>query len=253
MGQVNVNYDDRILAGIDRICSAKGMSRTELMRSIASEAVEAHDAGRLAFQEVDGPKLGGTLNALAAQLRDNVIEQDRLLRSTQRHEKKMLDAWTPNAESIRAAEEKFMARITDNNRKSYEPFLDVAKKLKAAFGEAADRMANAQDARLQKIEQRLEAIRAEATAPRNLYKVVFPGDFSIGFLAAFGSIIGLIGAFVVLLAAANLEWLGVPLAKKLLPTTELVCRVIDDRYGVRDCAIPAEYRQGPVRAAKAGK
>jgi hypothetical protein len=50
-------------------------------------------------------------------------------------------------------------------------------------------MANAQDARLQKIEQRLEAIRAEATAPRNLYKVVFPGDFSIGFLAAFGSII----------------------------------------------------------------
>jgi hypothetical protein len=24
MGQVNVNYDDRILAGIDRICSAKG-------------------------------------------------------------------------------------------------------------------------------------------------------------------------------------------------------------------------------------
>ncbi|MFC0588541.1 hypothetical protein ACFFF7_03870 [Novosphingobium aquiterrae] len=91
MGQVNVNYDDRTLAGIDRICSVKGLSRTEVMRLIATEAIEAHDAGRLAFQEVGGPKLGGTLNALAAQLRDNMVEQDRLLRSTQRHEKKMLD------------------------------------------------------------------------------------------------------------------------------------------------------------------
>jgi hypothetical protein len=36
----------------------QGLSRAELMRSIATEAVEAHDAGRLAFQIVDGPKLG---------------------------------------------------------------------------------------------------------------------------------------------------------------------------------------------------
>lgn len=253
MGQVNVNYDDRTLAGIDRICSVKGLSRTEAMRLIATEAIEAHDAGRLAFQEVAGPKLGGTLNALAEQLRANVVEQDRLLRSTQRHEKRMLDAWTPNAESIRAAEVKLSERVTNNNRKAYEPFVDVARKLRDAFGEAADRMDEKQDARLQKIELRLEAIRAEATSPRNLYKVVFPGDFSIGFLAALGSIIGLIGAFVVLLAAANVEWLGVPVAKKLLPTTELVCRIIDDRYGVRDCEVPTEYRQGPVRAARAGK
>ena len=253
MGQVNVNYDDRTLAGIDRICSVKGLSRTEVMRLIATEAIEAHDAGRLAFQEVAGPKLGGTLNALAEQLRANVVEQDRLLRSTQRHEKRMLDAWTPNAESIRAAEEKFMARITDNNRKSYEPFLDVAKKLKAAFGEAADRMASAQDERLRKIEQRLEAVRAEATAPRHLHRVVFPDEFSLRFLVALASMIGVIGAFVVLLAAANMAWLGVPLAKRMLPTTELVCRIIDDRYGVRDCEVPSEYRQGPVRAARAGK
>lgn len=29
--------------------------------------------------------------------------------------------------------------------------------------------------------------------------------------------------------------------------------IIDDRYGVRDCEVPSEYRQGPVRAARAGK
>jgi len=253
MGQVNVNYDERILEGIDRLCIARGLSRAELMRAIATEAVEAHDAGRLAFQIEDGPRIDGSLNALAVQLRENVVEQDRLLRSTQRHEKKMLDALAPNAEAICAAEERLSERVTNNNRKAYEPFVDVARKLRDAFGEAADRMDDKQDARLQKIEQRLEAIRAEATAPRNLYKVVFPGDFSLRFLIALTCIIGFVGALVVLLAAANMAWLGVPIAKRALPTTELVCRVINDRYGVRDCEVPAEYRRGQLPPARTAK
>ena len=253
MGQVNVNYDDRTLAGIDRICSVKGLSRTEVMRLIATEAIEAHDSGRLAFQEVAGPKLGGTLNALAAQLRDNMVEQDRLLRSTQRHEKKMLEAWVASEDAIRTAQEVLVERMNEANLKSYQPFVEQAHLLHTAFSEQSKRLFDAQVDRLKQIEKWLKAVRAEATSPRNLYKVVFPGDFSIGFLAALGSIIGLIGAFVVLLAAANMAWLGVPLAKRMLPTTELVCRIIDDRYGVRDCEVPTEYRQGPVRAARAGK
>jgi hypothetical protein len=253
MGQVNVTYDDRILEGIDRLCSARGLSRPELMRSIATEAVEAHDAGRLAFQIEDGPRIDGSLNALAVQLRENVVEQDRLLRSTQRHEKKMLDALAPNAEAIRAAEERLSERVTNNNRKAYEPFVDVARKLRDAFGEAADRMDEKQDARLQRIEQRLDAVRAEATAPRNLYKVVFPGDFSLRFLVALTAVIGFVGALVVLLAAANIAWIGVPIAKRALPTTELVCRMINDSYGVRDCEVPAEYRRGQVSPARSAK
>ena len=42
-------------------------------------------------------------------------------------------------------------------------------------------------------------------------------------------------------------------ARKLLPTTELLCEVVNDRYGVRDCQVPTEYRQGQVRTARAGK
>jgi hypothetical protein len=40
------------------------------------------------FRSWTAPSSDGTLNALAAQLRDNVIEQDRVQRSTQRHEKR---------------------------------------------------------------------------------------------------------------------------------------------------------------------
>lgn len=252
MGQVNVTYDDRILAGIDRVCSARGLSRTELLRAIANEAVEAHDAGTLAFHS-EGPRLEGSVNALTAQMREAVIELDRVQRSTQRHEKRMLESWVASAEAIRAAEEHLVGRINDINRKSYEPFVVRLTQLQAAFAEAADRMAAQQTAQHAKIEERLEAVRAEAASPRNLYKVVFPGDFSIGYLTCLTSIIGIIGALIFVFAAANIAWLGVPVARKLLPTTELICTLVNDRYGVRDCEVPAEYRRGPARAARAGK
>ncbi|MDP3907898.1 hypothetical protein [Novosphingobium sp.] len=253
MGQVNVNYDDRLLDGIDRLCSARTLSRAELMRAIATEAVEAHDAGRLAFQIEDGPRIDGSLNALAAQVREAVVELERVQRSTQRHEKRMMDAWVGNEESIRQAQENLTARVNDINRKSYEPFVNKVRDVIALIEGLKPQIAKTQEAGLAKVLDRLEAVRAEAVAPRNHYKVVFPGDFSLRFLVALASVIGLVGAFVVLLAAANMAWLGVPIAKRALPTTELVCRVINDRYGVRDCQVPAEYRRGYVPPARSAK
>jgi len=253
MGQVNVTYEDRLLEGIDRLCSARGLSRAELMRAIATEAVEAHDAGRLAFQIEDGPRIDGSLNALAAQVREAVVELERVQRSTQRHEKRMMEAWVGNEESIRQAQENLTARVNDINRKSYEPFVNKIRDVIALFEELKTQLARTQEAGLAKVLDRLEAVRAEAVAPRNLYKVVFPGDFSLRFLIALAALIGLVGAMVVLLAAANMAWLGVPIAKRALPTTELVCRVIDDRYGVRDCEVPAEYRRGQVPTARSAK
>jgi hypothetical protein len=253
MGQVNVTYEDRLLEGIDRLCNARGLSRAELMRAIATEAVEAHDAGRLAFQIEDGPRIDGSLNALAAQVREAVVELERVQRSTQRHEKRMMDAWVGNEESIRQAQENLTARVNDINRKSYEPFVNKIRDVIALFEGLKAQLAKSQEAELVKLLDRLEAVRAEAVAPRNLYKVVFPGDFTIGFLTVLASVVGVVGGFVILLAAANMAWLGVPVAKRMLPTTELVCRVINESYGVRDCEVPAEYRRGQVPSARSGK
>ncbi len=253
MGQVNVTYEDRLLEGIDRLCSARGLSRAELMRAIATEAVEAHDAGRLAFHIEDGPRIDGSLNALAAQVREAVVELERVQRSTQRHEKRMMEAWVGNEESIRQAQENLTARVNDINRKSYEPFVNKIRDVIALFEGLKTQLAKSQEAGLAQVLDSLEAVRAEAIAPRNLYKVVFPGDFSLRFLVALTAVIGFVGALVVLLAAANIAWIGVPIAKRALPTTELVCRMINDSYGVRDCEVPAEYRRGQVSPARSAK
>ena len=165
----------------------------------------------------------------------------------------MMDAWVGNEESIRQAQENLTARVNDINRKSYEPFVNKIRDVIALFEGLKTQLAKTQEAGLAQVLDRLEAIRAEAVAPRNLYKVVFPGDFSLRFLCALVAMIGFVGALVVLLAAANIAWIGVPIAKRALPTTELVCRVINESYGVRDCEVPAEYRRGQVLPARSSK
>lgn len=161
MGQVNVNYDERLLEGIDRLCSARGLSRAELMRAIATEAVEAHDAGRLAFQIEDGPRIDGSLNALAAQVREAVVELERAQRSTQRHERRMMDAWVGNEDSIRQAQENLTARVNDINRKSYEPFVNKIRDVISLFEGLKTQVAKTQEAGLAKVLDSLEAVRAE--------------------------------------------------------------------------------------------
>ncbi len=41
MGQVNVNYDERVLEGIDRLRGTRGLSRAELLRAIAPEGLRS--------------------------------------------------------------------------------------------------------------------------------------------------------------------------------------------------------------------
>lgn len=255
MGQVNVNYDDLVLKGIDRVAGARSLSRPDLLRAIASEAVEAHDAGRLAFQIEDGPRIDGSINALAAQLRDAVIELERAQRANQRHEKKLLDAFVGSEENVRTAQEKLTARINDINRKSYEPFVNRMKDVHALVEALKVELADAQEARLAEIVERLEAVRIEASAPRKQFNLVL-GDnrmLSLKFLSVCSLFVGWLAILLFLLTASHAAWIGVPVAKRMLPDTERICRVIDDRFGVQDCQIPEDYRKAVVRAARTGK
>lgn len=159
MGQVNVNYDDRLLQGIDRVAAARGVNRPDLLRAIAGEAIEAHDAGRLAFQIDDGPRVDGSLNALALQFREAVVELERAQRVNQRHEKKLLDAYVGSEETVRAAQELLTTRINDINRKSYQPFVMKLGEVQAAIDALRDRLIQTQDAKFDVIAERMEAIR----------------------------------------------------------------------------------------------
>ena len=165
-----------------------------------------------------------------------------------------MEAWVGNEESIREAQENLTARVNDINRKSYEPFVNKIAGCHRTYRKAEDRIWP----KRKRPGWPSCSTGSKRSAPRPSLRAIstrwcFPATSRSGFWRLSQPIIGLVGAFVILLAAANMAWLGVPVAKRMLPTTELVCRVINDRYGVRDCEVPAEYRRGQVPPARSGK
>lgn len=50
MAQVNVAYEDRLLAHLDAVAEGRGLSRPDLLRAIAEEAVRAGEQGRAMFE-----------------------------------------------------------------------------------------------------------------------------------------------------------------------------------------------------------
>ena len=91
-------------------------------------------------------------------VREAVVELERVQRSTQRHEKRMMDAWVGNEESIRQAQENLTARVNDINRKSYEPFVNKIRDVIALFEGLKAQLAKSQEAGLAQVLDRLEAV-----------------------------------------------------------------------------------------------
>jgi hypothetical protein len=124
MGQFSVNTSDQLISDLDRVASARGLSRPDLMRQVITEIVEAHDAGRLAFTLDDGPRLDTSLNTLAVQLREAVVEIDRSQRENQKLTKRLIDSWNGGEEAARDALQKLSDHLNGRFRDGFEPFRD---------------------------------------------------------------------------------------------------------------------------------
>lgn len=67
---------------------------------------------------------------------------------------------------------------------------------------------------------------------------------SLKFLSISALAVGWLAILLFLMTASQIPLLGVPVATRLLPDSRLICRVIDERYGVRDCRVPRGARIG---------
>jgi hypothetical protein len=252
MGQVNISYDDQQIIALDKVAAARRMSRPELLRAIATEAIEAHDAGRLAFEAKEGPKLDTSLNSLAAQLREAVIELDRAQRDHQRHEKKIQDAWLASEENILVAQQELIRRVNDTNRESYQPFVQKLRDVKELIAMIVPKVADTLDIGLTTIDQRLTAIHKLAKEPRTQYQIVFGDDrvWSTRLVVLMALIWG--GASVLLfLGLANMtQPLAISLSDRLLDDRTSLCRLVERRFGTLHCEVPNEDRAHYARIRK---
>ncbi|TPE58563.1 ribbon-helix-helix protein, CopG family [Sandaracinobacter neustonicus] len=253
MAQINVSYDDRLVAGIDRVAAARRQSRADLLRAAAQEVVEAHDAGRLAFQADDGPRIDTSLSTLVIQVRELIMELDRSQRANQRHDKRRLEEFVASEQAIQAAREHLTARINEMNRQSYQPFVEKVREVRAEVEAANDRLIEAQKPVLDQVSEQLEAVRVAATAPRVQHNLILGDDrvLSLRFLSVCAAMVGVVSTLVFLLLAGQVQPLAVPVANRLIADDEHVCRMINRRFGVDDCTMPKERRQSALRAIKA--
>ncbi len=252
MGQINVSYDDPLIAGLDRIAAARRLSRPELLRAIAVEALEAHDAGRLAFQAEDGPRLDSSLNALATQLKDAVIELDRVQRDNQRHDKKLHDAFVASEEAILAAQTELARRVNDTNHRSYQPFLKKLGQLQNIIDGVVPQVSEAMIGKLGSIDQRLAAIHELASEPRTQHQLVFADSkvWTLRFFLVIGAVWAFASVLLFLVLASMAQPIAVSVSNRLLDTQASLCRVIETRYGTYACEVPIEDRVRYARIRK---
>ena len=86
MGQLNVSFDDALLAEIDRLAAQRGINRPELLRALVREAIGAEGKmGELAVSSPQ-PKSMAPAPELVGQLIQMSIDLDRVLRDMDRRE-----------------------------------------------------------------------------------------------------------------------------------------------------------------------
>lgn len=245
MGQVNVTYDERLLRDLDRLASVKSLSRADLLRTIASEAVEAHDAGRLAFQVDDTPRIEGSINALVGQLRDAVVELDRSQRANQKHERKLLEALAGGEEANRIAQQRLTDRINARHRATLHPFLSRVEELHGRLDAVQISTAQAVEEKLYAFTPHIDRLEALAAEPRTAYNLVLSGGDTLSwrFLAASHGLAGFCGFLLIFIAVSHMPLLAVPLAGRLLGNSKQVCALLDRRYDGPRCTVPVKERQ----------
>lgn len=249
MAQINIALDDQTVGQLDRVAAAKGLRRPELLRTTIAELIEAHDAGRLMFQSEAAPQLDASVSALVQQLQQAVIELDRSQRENQKQTGRLIEAWNGGAEANRKAQDALTDQINAYNEESYRPFVSELKMVRKSLADLPVTLAASLEPQLGKLGERIETNNALAREPRTQHNLVLGDDrtFSLKFLSAtYGLAIGL-GAIFALIIPGLFHSTQLAVASRLIAEPAQMCRLIEQRYGAADCAVPKSEKELGLR------
>ena len=252
MAQINVTIDDQTSANLDRVAAARGEVRTDLLRKVIRETIEAHDAGRLLFEVEEPLKVDGTLNGLAVQLRDGVVELERTTRVTELRATQFVQAFTASEKAVLRAQERLTARVNDINRKSYEPFVAMLGELQGVIAGIVPGVAARQDAGFAKLEKRLDAILKAAEWPRDQVNLQIGANGLVPLRYLLGGFVAivLVGFFPLLMFISHWDGISLRVVHRLVDNPVRLCRLIEQQYGTHDCTVPLTARQPALKTIR---
>jgi hypothetical protein len=248
MGQINVSADNQLIAALDRVASARGVSRPDLLRSAMLELVEAHDGDRLAFAREDGLRLDTSLSSLAAQLREAIIELDRTQRENSRIAKRLIEASNGGEEVAREAEARLTERINAQLLNGYAPFSDDIADLVEKVDGLPVSCAAVVGERLASTEQQIAAIEKAASEPRTATYYYLSSKSRVAMIGLLLShllilALGFTSGFYV--ADTGREEIGNN-ASSVSATPGHACSIVNAAFKTSDCKIPNASRKRAV-------
>lgn len=243
MAQVNVEFDDDTVKTLDRIAAKQSIRRTELVRRMVRELIDADAAGREPFSVPVQEMRAEDLAHVAREHRQLAIELDRVVRQNVKREADLRKAIEAYERDAAAARERGEREVSEALEREVAPFRAEIATLKA---DLATKIGN--QPRLDAMESTLQQVRQLASQPRTakVYNIGL-GDWSGGMLATAGVVLLVLGMFAYhgLAAALPERWLQIPSANRMLGGGDrAICRLIDYHYetGLADCRIRAENR-----------
>lgn len=243
-GHINVRYGVEMELAINAIAAKHAMQRNEWLRRLAQEALHADEEGRPLFQVPEGPRIDSSLNVLAAELREIVVEWERIRRENDRRDRRAIELLAEGEEANRLALARVNRLVLETNRQSYEPFVDKVKDLIEGLNVVNERCAASINACLEPLMSKIEKIEALAEQPRVINHYQLGKDWVLShwqiIIGAWLLIAGLFGGLIV---PGFTNAMAVNHAGHLITTDYRMCQLIERQYRSADCTVPAASRK----------
>ena len=253
MAQVNVAYDDVLLTHLDALAAARGIPRPDLLRAIAEEAVRANEQGRALFEPPEAPIDVESAVLLATKVAGLSIDLDRLLRSVDRREKRMLERFEATEDANRTAFERVQARMVDRFVEGSAPFTSMLARLRTDNAKLHEQViaASRSPTGIETIQRELAVIASRYQSVRPVYNLHLFREINLN-VWGWGLLLSALAAgFLVLqmMAARVLpyEVWATPIAMQLYGSSDTaICEIYKDARDLSACP-----RLAPVEASGA--
>lgn len=240
MGQVTSRVSDELEASLNRWASEEGMQRSDLIRQVLGEAVQARLEGRATFERaaLPGPP---DLQRLAAKLDQQSTELDRVLRQNAKRDAELTRQVRDDTLGVSSARDAIVADVVARLRTALELIHGELVKTREELTTTVERLPQiaAVMAKLDRIEVFTQQPRSE-TVNR-----IGPEQWAPRWFVAIGATAIMLGAvaFYALGLILPSRWVAVPAANYLLGNgDQAICALVDYRIGYRACRLRVSGR-----------
>lgn len=254
MAQVNVAYDDALLAHLDAVAERRSVSRPDLLRAIAEEAVRANEQGRAMFEPPELPIHPDTAVALATKVAQISIDLDRILRAAERREHKMLTAFNATEEANRNAVDRLGRELSSR-------FLDGATPFGEMLADHLDEVGKLQQDVLSAARSpewiagfnaRLAVIEAAAKEPRHMNRYEIAPNWRLpAWQVSLAAFVALFAAAIVITTLARLtpdSWIATPMSRAMYGSSDRgMCELWKAKHDTDACPVLVPMTGEPAR------